>query len=165
MPGQGTAEHRNPQISWIRRWLPVIVWAIVISAFSTHAFTADNTGRLIIPLLRWFFPHASLQSLERMHFFVRKSGHFTEYFILSLLILRGIRAGRKEVRLAWMAIALLAVASYASLDEFHQRFVPSRTAAVSDVVLDTIGGTFAQLAAGLVLLSAAWREKLRNKAA
>jgi VanZ family protein len=140
----------------MKRWLPVIVWAIVISAFSTHVFSADNTGRLIIPALRWLFPHASLSSLERAHFLLRKSAHLTEYFILSLLILRGIRAGRKEIRLAWMAIAVLAVAFYASLDEFHQRFVPGRTAAVSDVVLDTIGGAFGQLAAGLVL--AAGRE-------
>lgn len=98
-----------------------------------------------------------------MHFFVRKAGHFTEYFVLSLLILRGVRAGRKRVRLAWMAIALLAVALYASLDEFHQRFVPGRTAAVSDVVLDTTGGAFAQLAAGFVLLVAAAREERRNE--
>ena len=143
----------------------MIVWATVISLFSTHAFTADSTGRFIIPVLRWFFPHASLASLERMHFFVRKTGHFTEYFIFSLLILRGIRAGRKKFRLAWMAIALLAVATYASFDEFHQRFVPGRTAAVSDVVLDTIGGAFAQLAAGLVLLTVAVREKRTDKTA
>lgn len=164
MPEKGT-ECQNPQFSWIRRWLPVIVWATVISLFSTHAFTADSTGRFIIPVLRWFFPHASSQSLERMHFFVRKAGHFTEYFVLSLLILRGIRSGRKQVRLAWMAIALLAVATYASFDEFHQRFVPGRTAAVSDVVLDTTGGAFAQLAAGLVLLTGAAREKRVDKTA
>jgi VanZ family protein len=162
MPRESAVEHENPQVSRIGRWLPVIVWAIVISAFSTHTFTADNTGRLIIPALHWLFPHASLQLLERMHFLIRKSAHFTEYFTLSLLILRGIRAGRREVRLAWMAIAVLAVASYASLDEFHQRFVPGRTAAVSDVVLDTIGGAFAQLAAGLVLLSAVKSKTARN---
>jgi VanZ family protein len=152
-------------MTWSKRWLPVMVWALVISAFSTHIFTADNTGRVIIPVLHWTFPYASLDLLQRMHFFIRKSAHFTEYFILSLLILRGIRAGRKETRLIWATATLLAVACYASLDEFHQRFVPGRTAAVSDVVLDTAGGAFAQVAAGLVLLIAAAKQKKKAVAA
>lgn len=42
-------------------------------------------------------------------------------------------------------IVILIVAGYASLDEFHQRFVPGRGAAVSDVLLDTTGGAAAQL--------------------
>jgi VanZ family protein len=151
-------------MSFIRRWLPVILWAIVISLFSTHVFTADNTGRFLVPILRWLFPHASPQRLAQMHFFIRKSGHFTEYFILSLLVLRGLRAGRKQTRLVWAAVALLAVAAYASLDEFHQSFVPGRTAAVSDVVLDTTGGAFAQLAAAFVLLIAASRERRKTAA-
>ena len=143
------AEH-NPRMGWIERWLPVILWAIAISVFSTHVFTSDDTGRFIIPLLHWLFPHASMQALDQMHFFIRKTGHFTEYFILSLLVLRGIRAGRNGIRFAWMAITLLAVGSYASLDEFHQRFVAGRTPAVGDVVLDTTGGAIALILVGLI---------------
>jgi VanZ family protein len=154
----------SDRMSWVKRWVPVIVWATVISLFSTHVFTADNTSRVIIPILHWIFPHASGQALQQMHFLIRKSAHFTEYFILSLLILRGIRAGRKEARLVWATVTLLAVACYASLDEFHQRFVPGRTAAVSDVVLDTTGGAFAQLAAGLVLLIAAAKQRKKTAA-
>jgi VanZ family protein len=146
-------------MSWAKRWLPVILWAAAISGFSTHIFTADNTSHVIIPVLHWIFPSASPNALETMHFFVRKSGHFIEYFILSLLILRGIRAGRRETHLKWAAVALLCVALYASLDEFHQRFVPGRTAAVSDALLDTTGGAMAQLAAGLALLITAARER------
>ena len=155
-------EHQNLHTRWIKRWLPAILWAIVIATFSTHAFTADSTGRFFIPLLHRLFPRASAQTLERMHFYIRKSGHFTEYFILSLLVLRGIRAGRREVRLAWMAITLLAVASYASLDEFHQRFVPGRTPAVADVALDTTAGAIALLAFGLLFSLAVARQKRRS---
>ncbi|MGH9572518.1 MAG: VanZ family protein [Candidatus Acidiferrales bacterium] len=147
---QAQTQEQNPRIGWIKSWLPVILWAIVISVFSTHAFTSDDTGRFIIPLLHWLFPYASTQSLKRMHFFIRKSGHFTEYFIFSLLVLRGIRAGRNGIRFAWMAITLLAVASYASLDEFHQRFVAGRTPAVGDVLLDTTGGAIALILLALI---------------
>ena len=153
------------KMSWAKRWVPVIVWAVIISLFSTGVFTSDNTSRIIIPALHWIFPHASMATLEFMHHIIRKSAHFIEYFILSLLVLRGIRAGRKETHLAWAAVALLVVACYASLDEFHQRFVPGRTPAVTDVLLDTTGGAVAQLAAGAALLVTAARAKRRADAA
>ena len=149
-------------MSWNKKWIPVIAWAILISLFSTHLFTAENTGRFILPVLHWFFPDASPDGLARMHFFIRKSAHFTEYFILSLLILRGIRAGRKENRLVWAAITLCAVACYAGLDEFHQSFVPGRTAAVADVMIDTTGGAVGQLVAGAALLVAGVRQRKQS---
>ncbi len=150
-------------MQWLARWWPAIAWAVVISSFSTGAFTAENTSRIIIPVLHWLFPHASANSLLLMHHIVRKCGHFTEYFVLSLLILRGIRGGRREMRLAWIFAAIVLVAGYASLDEFHQSFVPGRTAAVSDVLLDTTGGAAAQAIAALMLLWGHVRGKQRDE--
>ncbi|HXX19469.1 MAG TPA: VanZ family protein [Candidatus Acidoferrum sp.] len=123
-----------------------------MSGFSTSAFTSENTSRVIIPVLQWLFPHAAMQTLQHFHFLIRKCAHFTEYFILSLLILRGIRGGRRETHLRWALIAIIVVAGYASLDEFHQMFVPGRTAAVTDVLLDTTGGIAAQVVAALFAL-------------
>jgi VanZ family protein len=139
-------------VRWLARWWPALAWAVVISIFSTHAFTAENTGRIIIPILHWLFPAAPKETLQLMHHIIRKCGHFIEYFVLSLLILRGIRAGRHGTRLAWAAVAILLVAGYAALDEFHQSFVPGRTAAISDVLLDTSGGITAQAVAALAAL-------------
>jgi len=136
-------------MKWLKHWWPALVWAVVISGFSTGAFTSDNTSRFIVPILRYFLPHASAETLELLHFLVRKCAHFTEYFILSLLILRGIRAGAKGMHLRWALLTILLVAGYASLDEFHQSFVPGRTAAVGDVLIDTSGGAVALIAASL----------------
>lgn len=97
-----------------------------------------------------------------MHHIIRKCGHFTEYFILSLLILRGLRAGRREMQVAWIFAAIVLVASYASLDEFHQSFVPGRTPAVTDVLIDTTGGAAAQAVAALMLLWGHVRGKRRD---
>jgi VanZ family protein len=149
-------------VRWLGRWWPALAWAVVISVFSTGTFTAENTGRIIIPLLHWFLPSLPPKTLALMHHVIRKCGHFTEYFILSLLILRGIRAGRHGTRLAWAAVAILLVAGYAALDEFHQSFVPGRTAAISDVLLDTTGGITAQVVAALAALwfhVRGWREE------
>jgi VanZ family protein len=136
-------------MKWLKHWWPALVWAVVISGFSTGAFTSDNTSRFIVPILRFFLPHASAETLELLHFLVRKCAHFTEYFILSLLILRGFRAGAKGMHLRWALLTILLVAGYASLDEFHQSFVPGRTAAVGDVLIDTSGGAVALIVASL----------------
>jgi VanZ family protein len=98
-----------------------------------------------------------------MHHIIRKCAHFTEYFILSLLILHGIRGDRREMRLAWIFAVIVLVAGYASLDEFHQSFVPGRTAAVGDVLIDTSGGAAAQIIAALVLLWGHVRQKQQDE--
>jgi VanZ family protein len=138
-------------VSWLRSWWPALAWAVVISSFSTSAFTSDNTIRIIVPILHWLVPHAAMATLFEIHHVIRKCGHFVEYFILSLLVLRGIRAGRCNLRIVWALAAIVIVACYASLDEFHQIFVPGRTPAVADVLLDTIGGICAQIAAALAV--------------
>ncbi len=136
---------------WLKAWWPAIVWAVAISSFSTGAFTSDHTSRFIVPFLHWLLPRASPETLLSIHHVIRKCGHVAEYFLLSLLVLRGLLAGGQDFGIRVALIAIVIVAAYASLDEYHQSFVPGRGAAVSDVFLDTAAGTAAQLAvAGLV---------------
>jgi VanZ family protein len=149
-------------MEWLRRWWPALVWALCISTFSTRTFTADNTASVLIPVLHWLMPKASMDFLLLLHHLIRKAAHVTEYFLLSLLVLRGIRAGRPTTRLGWALAAIGIVAGYAALDEFHQAFVPGRTAAVSDILLDTTGGIAAQCVAALVLLLGNARERERE---
>jgi VanZ family protein len=42
-------------------------------------------------------------------------------------------------------LVLLSCAAYAASDEFHQSFVPSRTASLRDVTIDLCGATLAVL--------------------
>jgi VanZ family protein len=146
-------------VPWLKQWWPALAWALAISLFSTGAFTTENTSRIILPILHWLLPHAANATLLQMHHYIRKCAHFTEYFILSLLVLRAIRAGRPGTRFAWALVVVAIVLCYASLDEFHQRFVPGRTAAVGDVLIDTSGGIAAQLIVALVILLGHVREK------
>jgi len=155
----------NARWEWLRRWWPALAWAVVISIFSTGAFTSENTGRVIIPVLHWLLPHAPMETLILLHHYIRKSAHFTEYFILSLLLLRGIRGENRGLKLAWALLAIAIVACYASLDEFHQSFVPGRTPAVTDVMIDTSGGIAAQAIAALTMMLAHLREERREKSA
>jgi VanZ family protein len=147
-------------VRWLKYWWPAILWAIIISSFSTSAFTSENTSRVIIPVLRWFLPHAMPETLSLIHHVIRKCGHFTEYFILSLLLLHALRAGTRDFGMRWALIVIFIVAGYAALDEFHQSFVPGRTAAVTDVMLDTSGGAAAQLLVALLVL---WRSVRKQR--
>jgi VanZ family protein len=151
-------------VRWLTRWGPALVWAAVISTFSTGLFTSENTSRVIVPILHWLFPQALPSTLFEIHHLIRKCAHFVEYFILSLLILRGIRGEKHEIHLQWALIAILIVAAYASLDELHQAFVPGRTAAVTDVLLDTTGGVAAQIVAALFVLCSRTRDRRRESA-
>jgi VanZ family protein len=146
-------------MKWLRYWWPALIWAVVISGFSTGAFTSDNSSHYIIPILRFLLPHAPPETLYFLHRIIRKCAHLTEYFILSMLILRGIRAGEKGLRLRWVLVTILIIAGYAALDEYHQSFVPGRTAAVGDVLIDTSGGIAAQIVASLFVLLGKVREK------
>jgi VanZ family protein len=149
-------------MTWLKRWWPALLWAVVISGLSTAGFSSEHTSHYIVPFLHWLLPSASHQTIEFLHHLIRKSAHFTEYFILSLLILRGIRSGEKGWHLRWALTTVLIVAGYAALDEFHQSFVPGRGAAVTDVLVDASGGIAAQLVAALVVLLGGVRKDRRE---
>jgi VanZ family protein len=128
----------------VRDWLPVIAWACVISILSTDAFSSAHTSKVIIPLLHWIFPRASAETIDLMHALIRKAAHLTEYFILGLLLYRALRSV-PEWNLKWAIWAIAIAACYASLDEFHQSFVPSRNASPWDALLDAVGTSTAQV--------------------
>ncbi|HWX37687.1 MAG TPA: VanZ family protein [Candidatus Sulfotelmatobacter sp.] len=128
----------------VRSWLPVVAWACVISLLSTDAFSTAHTSRFLIPVLHWIFPRASAETLDLMHAVIRKAAHLTEYFILGILLNRALR-GDPGWNPKWAIWAIVIAACYASLDEFHQSFVPSRTASPWDALLDTVGASAAQV--------------------
>jgi VanZ family protein len=149
-------------MAWLKCWWPALLWAVVISGLSTQGFSSEHTGHYIVPFLHWLLPSASPETLELLHHAIRKCAHFTEYFILSLLIFRGIRAGEKGWHLRWALATVLIVFGYAALDEFHQSFVPGRQAAFTDVLIDASGGIAAQLIASLVVLLGGVRQNRRE---
>lgn len=126
-------------------WAPALSWAMLISYASTDAFSASHTSVIILPALHWLFPFASAETLERTHFFIRKTAHFSEYFVFSLFLMRGMRGNDHGWKLGWAIWALAIAAGYSVLDEYHQSFVPSRGASPWDSLLDTAGAAAAQI--------------------
>ncbi len=119
------------------KWMPVVVWAIVIFTFSTSYFSAENTSKFIDPILRFLMPGASAATIALAHGFVRKAAHFTNYAILFWLLVSGPLRARP-----YFAFGLCVL--YAFLDEGHQMFVPSRGPSLYDVALDSTGALFSR---------------------
>ena len=122
----------------VGRWLPVVMWATVISLLSSDGFSGDHTGALLLPLLRTVFPSASPETLLILHGGIRKLAHVGEYAVLAMLVLRALEHPGRTLA-ATAALTLLLCAGYAALDELHQSFVPSRGASPLDVGIDTLG--------------------------
>jgi VanZ family protein len=131
-------------------WLPLILWMALIFSASTKLGAPANTSYFFRPLMHWLFPNMPQDQYDQIHYIVRKTAHFVEYAVLGLLVWRVVQfdpafGSFSLRRKCWLA--LLCCMLYASTDEFHQSFVPSREPAVHDVLLDTSGAGFGLLAA------------------
>lgn len=131
---------------FVSHYLPLLVWLAFISFASSDNFSASNTSRIIGPLILWLFPNTSPETLAVVHFIVRKIAHFTEYAILGFLAARAFRTSpRPAINQRWFLICLTLIIVYALMDEYHQTFVPSRTASIYDSMIDVTGGLIALL--------------------
>jgi VanZ family protein len=91
-----------------RLWLPVVIWAAVIFAFSSIPSLSTGLGTWDLVL--------------------RKLAHGAEYAILGGLLYRWLSS---------VPLAILAGSAYAATDELHQSFVPGRAGLVTDWLIDT----------------------------
>ena len=140
----------------LSRYLPLVAWLIFISYASSDSFSANNTSRIIGPLVLWLFPNTSPETLAVVHLIIRKIAHFTEYAILAYLAARAFRTSpRPALANRWFLGALALVVVYALLDEYHQTFVPSRSASIYDSFIDMSGGL-------VTLLVLRWRRRSRS---
>ena len=146
MEHQKTEAPPKPLISSLAPyWGVVLSWMVVISLFSTEPFSAENTGRYIDPLLRYFFPRITGAEFVLWHSVIRKSAHFTEFFILGSFTFWALRRGRwPRWRASWMLQALALAVLYSLADEVHQAFAPSRTPSLFDSGIDSFGAAVSQ---------------------
>ena len=152
------------------RWLAVLIWMIVIFAFSHQAYSGRETEK--------YLGDANVP--------VRKAGHISEYMILYGLLLWALQKndGRprnqfstktddgdssydttggeqsKPNRLLSLIstpeiAAFLLSLAYAASDEWHQSYVPGRSASLTDVTWDTSGVTL-----GMIILLVVRKKRL-----
>jgi VanZ family protein len=134
----------------LRAWWPAAVWIGLIAFESTDFFSAQHTGSMLYKLLTHLFGNINFYKFLVFHHYLRKTGHVVGYGMLSLLLLRGWRATFVRNH-AWLwqtaLLAWLGTAFVASMDEWHQSYIPSRTGTWRDAVLDSVSGLVFLLAA------------------
>lgn len=135
-------------------WLPSAIWLAVIVAESTNLGSSERTSRILYPIFHYLFGMGA-QRFGVFHIVLRKTGHFVGYAMLSFFLFRSWRGTfpRLSTRwcLQWATLAFVCTALVASLDEFHQTFLPSRTGTFRDAILDSSAALIAQVLIFLLL--------------
>jgi VanZ family protein len=146
----------------IMKWIPVVFWAGFIFYFSTDTFSSAKTSAVYEGLISRLIPSITPQQIAAVGLVVRKLGHWIEYFILAVLLVRAIDGGPRRSwnwRSAFWTLALVLL--YAASDELHQAFVPSRSALFADVLIDFLGGVFGVV--WMYTLSKRWQAREQNR--
>ncbi len=113
-------KNKNKFKFFLSYYLPIGLWLAVIFAMSSMRGNPHN-GQISF----WFYVE-------------RKGAHITEYFILTLLLLRLFwRRGIEKCLIIFYAVSLSVL--WATSDEIHQLFVYGREGKISDVGIDCIG--------------------------
>ena len=155
---EAAGPHSDRPQSRLWRYAPLIFWMAAIFFASTGELSASNTALLIEPLIRWFMPHVANEHIVFLHLLVRKAGHLSEYAILGWLAARAFGTStHPHLRRRWFMASLILICVYAFSDEYHQSFVPSRTASIYDSMIDICGGL-----TGLGL-TALWKTRRRRR--
>ncbi len=138
----------------LKTWFAAILWLGLIAAESSNMASAENTGQILYALLHFLLGVVPAHFLV-WHFYLRKTGHFVGYFMLSLLLFRSWRATFPFPGIPWSVqwarISFFMTALVACLDEWHQSYLPKRTGSLHDVLLDCTAALVAQLVIYLVL--------------
>lgn len=154
------------RIKIIISWQLVIIWLIIIFMFSnmdtiksngtskeminkvveTTIETSNNIG-----IIEETPTEEEKQNIvNNLNLPLRKIMHFTEYLILSLLLLYALT--KTNIKNKYF-ITIIICFIYAITDEYHQTFIDGRTGQFIDVLIDTAGSIL-----GLIIYN-----KLSNK--
>jgi VanZ family protein len=137
---------------WLSAWFPVAVCIGIIALESTQLMGSDHTSHPLRWLFEAIFGPISDASWDVIHHFIRKSGHFFGYGFLGIMWQRAWWMSLPRSRFfPDAALALLGTSLVASLDEWHQCYLPNRTGSIWDVLLDCLGAIALLLAVYIYL--------------
>ena len=117
------------RILWITISLGIM--SLIFYFSSQNGETSQQTSDFFLPLLQ-HIPNAS--------FLIRKTAHFTIFGCLGLSYYQSLSTFPIKKRTC-ILLSIILVFCYAISDEIHQSFTNGRSCQLSDVFLDTFGGS------------------------
>ena len=128
----------------------LVLWMFFIFSMSAQSGSESVgvSGRVISVICDALIPSfddiselAKAELISALSLPIRKLAHFSEYFILGVISSILFMQLKKEVSLKinTSLIAFVFGVLYAITDELHQRFVPGRACAFTDVIIESLG--------------------------
>lgn len=131
----------------------IILWLMLIYEMSAKNGTeSSGISNRITKCLLTVIPLKQVITYDYLHVFIRKTAHFMEYGVLSILSVLFLLTFRrikysiinskyKLINTYYILIVIFCTIN-AALDEYHQSFVADREPAVRDVIIDSFGALF-----------------------
>jgi VanZ family protein len=105
---------------------------------------SSNQSDFIVDTLHPFIQRLGIHmGVDTFSFWIRKLAHFTEYFILGVLLFVAYQSSYQKMKL--YTIIFLQGLITASIDETIQLFTPNRSGELRDVLIDFLGVMFGVL--------------------
>lgn len=117
--------------------LLLIAWMLLIfymSSCNGESSSGMSSG-LLLMIARFLNIKDAVTFVANYSFIIRKLAHFSEFFILGLLMYINI----KNISSISILISIVLCFLYALSDEIHQLFVSDRVFALFDIMIDTLG--------------------------
>lgn len=126
--------------SKIYLWILPVAWMIVIFLFSNQPGSeSSQLSGSFARLLESVVKNLNIAiSPSQLHFLIRKTAHYTVFFILGLLLYIAIYPKKNPLFSTGLRSLIYGVA-YAAFDEVHQLFIAGRAGQIRDVLIDSAG--------------------------
>jgi VanZ family protein len=131
-------------------WWPALLWALGIWLLGSDLFSANETSRILDPLIGRLWPELDPESRAVWVAAIRKLAHPSVYGVQALLCLRALELDSASPAIRLFARSLIPLALLAAADELRQAFSAGRTGALADVGLDLLGGLATWVAVALI---------------
>ena len=142
-------------------WIALLFWIGLIFYMSNQPgdISSKQSG-LVLKLFQMLGIDLNKELGELATFIVRKTAHFTEYFILYLLTVNVMKY-YLDIKRAILYAVIFSI-FYACTDEIHQYFIPGRAMAFKDVLIDSSGALVAMIIV-IINLKTNINKKSKNK--
>ena len=128
----------------IIRWIALLFWMGLIFYMSNQpGDVSSKQSGLVLKLFQFIGIDLNNELSELATFIVRKTAHFTEYFILYFLSINVMKCYLNIKNTIFYSFIFSFF--YACTDEIHQYFIPGRAMAFRDVLIDSAGALLAMI--------------------
>lgn len=146
---------RNKRL--ILGWICLLLWIGLIFYMSNQpGDVSSKQSGLVLKLFQAIGIDLNNELGEFATFIVRKTAHFTEYFILYMLTVNVMKYYFNIDKAILYAFVFSVF--YACTDEIHQYFIPGRAMAFKDVLIDSSGALLS-----MIITKINFKMKKKNK--